>query len=350
MKKHFLSLTLTALTLSAYAVNPAGHLPAGCRNPQAAAKNPNCSPSSPPSAVVVPVATGTTATTPLLQTIPATPLAPAATGQTPSTPPQPLVAIGTSGPAFTGFGKAPPQPVPSPYAVPPAPSTPPQQLVGTGTTGPAFTGFGKIPPEPVPSPYAVPPAPSTPPQPDNVVVHYVPSQTIVGYGLVTPTAYLVPDILSGNPPGLDLTPQLTPQPFFMTPVKPHKVETGKSVQHLPVPYPSAKGKLKNLKLHVTREVNDKNSPNHHHVPSRAGRNLVEGYRSQFVTENGSVWTCALSGLSQRTFQDDKGMTHVSGHAETMQFQEATTVHIPGNRRQEANCLIAVKKQIQRASR
>ena len=182
---------------------------------------------------------------------------------------------------------------------------PAEQIIVTGTYGSSFTGYGKVPDQPAPKPYLVPPTPTG--EPKVAVGTYGPSFN--GYGKVPdqPAAYLVPPL---------------------------------PVSHTDKP----------LQLHVTRESDLHYLPNRHHIPSKAGRNMVEGFRSQFIAENGSIWTCALSGLSQRSFQDDRGITHVSGHSETLQFQEATTVHIPSNRRQEANCLIAVKKQIQHVAR
>jgi len=175
-------------------------------------------------------------------------------------------------------------------------------IVVTGTYGPGKTGLAPVPPNKTHKPddgkymtpqhYAVPPKPQAKPQ---VVI-----------GIYGPT-------WSGFSPVV-VTPQKGAKPKH-----PHIVN-----------------------VHTTQAKNPDHHPNHH-IPSVAGKGMVDGHRSQFVQANGHIWTCALSGMSRRVIKDQGGKSRLVGHAETLHFRDSTTAHLPSNHRLEANCLVTVNK-------
>ena len=270
--------------------------PPGCRNSNANQKNPNCHPQTTNTgAIQNPPVTSVTTTNQDSHAVAAT---------------KPIVVTGTYGQGKTGFAPVPPNKThkpddgkymtPQPYAVPPKPQAQPQ--VVTGTYGPSFTGISPALPNKshkpddgkymTPQPYAVPSKPQA--QPQVVIGTYGPSWS--GFSPVV------------------VTPQKGTKPMH-----PHMVN-----------------------VHTTQAKNPDHHPNHH-IPSVAGKGMIDGHRSQFVQANGHVWTCALSGMSRRVIKDQMGKSRLVGHAETLHFRDSTTAHLPSNHRLEANCLVTVNK-------
>jgi len=269
--------------------------PPGCRNANAAKHNPNCHPqttqaiSQHPPSVVVSSSTQN----------------PQSLGNV-----APIVVTGTYGPGKTGLAPVPPNKTHKPddgkymtpqhYAVPPKPQAKPQVVIGI--YGPTWSGFSPVLPNKTHKPddgkymtpqhYAVPPKPQAKPQ--VVIGTYGPAWS--GFSPVV------------------VMPQKGAKPKH-----PHIVN-----------------------VHTTQAKNPDHHPNHH-IPSVAGKGMVDGHRSQFVQANGHIWTCALSGMSRRVIKDQGGKSRLVGHAETLHFRDSTTAHLPSNHRLEANCLVTVNK-------
>ena len=233
-----------------------------------------------------------------------------------------------------------------------------------------------------------------PPQPANITVSPMPSgQPLIGYGTLD-IKPLPPQVITGyGPVGSKTGNKAVGQQKYVTPPNPQPViappkpvvvvagtygphfsgtspvtipdvtttklnKPAGNKQHqtpLPIYVNSKAGKVlvgygtsqnsashKVVVHHQTLQGGDKHKD---HVSPKAANNLVVGFRSTHQDAEGTVWTCALSGLQRRLVFNDEGQVALSGDPETFHFRDPHTAHLPSNHRFESDCAVVINKQL-----
>jgi len=88
---------------------------------------------------------------------------------------------------------------------------------------------------------------------------------------------------------------------------------------------------------------DKQTVNGHFLTYTAGNHLDQESRAYLLDDNSDVWSCMVSGLSQRTLTGGDGSAKPVGHAETLEFRSTHIAHIPANHPMHPGCLISVQQ-------
>ena len=221
-------------------------------------------------------------------------------------------------------------PVSTPVLAPP--NTPPTPVNAPNLAPP------KVPPkipQAVPKPMMVPvlAPPNIPPTPVNAP-NLAPPKVPPKIPQAVPKPMMVPVLAPPNTP-----PTPVNAPNLAPPKVPPKIPQA-------VPLKSNQP----VRISVTHNVKnrngipvDKQTVNGHFLTYTAGNHLDQESRAYLLDDNSDVWSCMVSGLSQRTLTGGDGSAKPVGHAETLEFRSTHIAHIPANHPMHPGCLISVQQ-------
>ena len=144
------------------------------------------------------------------------------------------------------------------------------------------------------------------------------------------------------------TPVLAPPNTPPTPVNAPNLAPPKVPPKIPQAVPLKSNQP--VRISVTHNVKnrngipvDKQTVNGHFLTYTAGNHLDQESRAYLLDDNSDVWSCMVSGLSQRTLTGGDGSAKPVGHAETLEFRSTHIAHIPANHPMHPGCLISVQQ-------
>ena len=145
-----------------------------------------------------------------------------------------------------------------------------------------------------------------------------------------------------------MVPVLAPPNIPPTPVNAPNLAPPKVPPKIPQAVPLKSNQP--VRISVTHNVKnrngipvDKQTVNGHFLTYTAGNHLDQESRAYLLDDNSDVWSCMVSGLSQRTLTGGDGSAKPVGHAETLEFRSTHIAHIPANHPMHPGCLISVQQ-------